>query len=323
MDQTTAVMTLLSSPRYSKRIEGLERLAAERRFAEIVTFALQESDRAVVAAACDLLFPEPPELLVHLFSLQKGADAPLEFRYRIPGGNYLYAERQLYDLFRPKLARLSVDYVDAFGLGYLRSFADALARYVRPSLRTYATAQSDGDAGVKPRRLIIASDGRDQWDGRSELTLSALIALRRLDHDIETSVLPTLGAAAESIDNEHLSLFASAAVEWVSFDVGVTDDSTKLEQLITRGAFEFVADYSTTLIKRGDESKLRTFLREVPTTYRVAGGFAFWPFTDFLESEGLIDSNAYGHHKTMALYSYRRARAMNVAPPPWYEWRRA
>ena len=269
------------------------------------------------------MFPEPPELLLHLLSIQKGPDAPLEFRDRIPKGNYLYAETVFHRFFRPKFSRLSLDYVEGFGLAYLRSLGESLPRHIRRTLRTYASAIKDGDEAARPRRRIGASDGHDQWDGPSEMTLAALIALRRLEHPIDSEILTSLAAAAGSVEQEHLSLFASAAVAWAAFDAGISADAATLEHLIRSGASELTADYAMTLLKRGEEGELQRFLHEVPEIDRVAEGFTFWPLIDFMESQRLIDVYQYGHHETQKLYPYRLARAMKAAPPPWYRWRHA
>lgn len=317
-------LALLSSPRWRRRVQGMEILAELNLKEAILDHALKEKILAVVEVAAEALFPEPPELLRHMLTMAKGPDANLVIGFHIPKGNYLYAENVITDIYRPRKSRLASDVVAAIGYSYLqRAGADFLPRYLSASLMTHKTAfERLGPKAVAGVEFFQGWDGSDSWSRTSALAIEAAVALRRLDVAVPLSdIHRMLKELPEAIDAKHqVRLMTEARLEWILFDAGETADAGHLIALVERGATQIVADLATTFLKRKQFDAVVDLAGRFNEAHFAVDGFCYWPLINFLENRGLMDVGPYGDHRAGPLYGYRRARTMNLAPPPWWEW---
>ena len=311
----------LSSRRRDVRARGIRALLDLGRLDLLVEMAMQSDRDDVVTAAAEASFPEAPELLIKVLTVVRGPDAALASRYHLADGNYLYATDAILKLYRPRAGRLPIRTIEGLGLAYMQAMAPSLGRFLRAQPENLESARArEGARAVGGVCVRVDESECHAWSGRSARAFAAAVAIRRMDQNLDTSLVePLLEKVPAAMEDCFARYTAIIDLTWALFDASrrTLDDVIRAYD----GKLCRLADVATTLLKRGLKSDLENLLASSHPIAFVEAGFVYWPLVNFLETRGLVNAEEYGHHPAQPWYGYRRARLRNIAPPPWWSWR--
>jgi hypothetical protein len=319
-----AALKRTESRRFDTRERGYRELAALGQRQRLLDAAIDTLDDAALKVACEVLFPEPPALVAAM--VKSGED-----RYYLEDGNYLYAEREIEAVLRPRARRLKVAAVEACGLAYLRSMAPALQKLTKGSLQNHA---QKGVTLSPMDRLNIASGfmrgPETAFTADAERAVQAAVALRVMDCPVDPAEVRRLRSELDATfppgGGSHLSW--SALLDWVSVDADPAADplSVAYEPAFAPDAgwpTRAIAHVALTLLKRGQPGRIAHLTPGDESIRLLHRGFAFWPLVDCLVNLRLVVPDASWEHFTHHCFGYARARRLGLAPPPWWQWQSA
>jgi hypothetical protein len=302
---------------WSSRYDAIQMLGYLGQDDRALAVALAETDApALVEHVLKLFVPAPVELVVHSLTMKHG-QARTTMCYTIAHGNYLHAESEIVGIVGKSPARLPAPVLEAFGCAGLRSTVPVLRKHAKATrLRTYAQAVAEGDGKDKPSNTVATHSPERAWDAPTERAIDALVALRRLDADVDVDHVEHLRGQVYTAMTDHRSvvhLIAWSKLTWVLFDAGVDACFDELMSAAWRRDVEH--DIAATLLKRDDTQRLATYLPSIATGGSSPSIFCHWPVTDALHVRGLA-----GVPTPVFAEGYSLARDAGVGPPWWWTW---
>ncbi|MEO7326806.1 MAG: hypothetical protein ABIW82_18440 [Dokdonella sp.] len=301
---------------WAKRKLAIEMLGFLGRDDDARALALREPDTPAVVDHALKLLPAPVALVVHRLTMKRAQPA-MAMQFVIARGHYLHAEREIMSIVAKAPRRLVAGTLAAFGRAGFMSAVPILHTHARiDEVRTYADAIAAGRKQDKPE-LPVSSPDR-VWDGPTERAFAAVGALRQLDAMIDIGAVETWRDAVRAKMGSTPSFKPSsshARLTWVLFDAGA--DQCFDEWLGHDGRYGSLADMATTLLKRGDTTRLE---RLVPMfdalgAADVSVDFCHWPLADWCDARGLVRWPSRKFTETYCL-----SRDAGMAPPPWWSW---
>ena len=302
---------------WSNRKDALEALAYLGHDEDVLKYALMETDApAITSLAAQVLIPAPFELLHHMLTMKNG-QLGMVLCYEVPQYNFLHVETEIVDFLKPRKSQLGADKIAACGNAYLRGSAALFQRHLEiDRLRSYDQAMREGRP-VKDKPIMFGptSDATRYWDGASERAIETLVALRRLDQEIDVGFVSELrNQIRQTIPTGD---DAWEKLTWVLFDAGREDCG---DELLQRDyLFHVRADVATTLLKRQDFQRFDAFAARYYRDGRsgiACNAFCQWPVLDALQARGFESSTLMRRGPE----GYYLSRDAGASPPPWWTW---
>lgn len=323
---------LLASSSQARRKQGMQMLRDLKEEAMIVEFALKERSSEVLSVASEAIDRPPPELVRHFLTQPSSDDATLYMRFHVALDNFLYAEDDIYNVYRTK-RNLNLDVIEGIGLAQLRSLGQLLHRYADVPLELYHDALRH--RGWKA--VAGVDDFHQSWSRAGWAAIKSAVALARLgaihDHDViarlleDAERLQRQWATRDDIRDttqaagEREMCSTKAQLTWCLFDAGdqskfgIVMDYVELRE----GATDVLRDLATSLLKRGEIQELRKLAQHYPHVFFVGVQveFCYWPLVNWCDMSGAFPP---GEFSSGCFSNYRRARESGIAPPPWWTW---
>ena len=301
---------------WASRYDAIQMLGYLGQDDRALAVALADTDApALVEHVLKLIVPAPVKLVVHSLTMKHG-QARTTMCYTLVHGNYLHAESDIVGIVGKSPARVPAPILEAFGCAGLRSAAPMLRKHAKLTrLRTYAQAVAEGDGKDKPSNTVAAHSPERAWDAPTERAIESLVALRRLDADVDVDHVDNLRGQVYTAMTDHRSvvhLIAWSKLTWVLFDAGV--DACYDELMAAEWRRDVVLDIAATLLKRDDTQRLAQYLPSIASEARSP--------TKFCTGRSRTRCTRAGSPEPNPIFAegYSLARDAGVAPPWWWAW---